>query len=76
MMSIPVSITIPTPTPMPRGRGIHSTGRFGDIKRFRCNMDDVRIIAQASQLLGLTESEFMRWCSTQVAKKLMETEDG
>lgn len=72
MSDIPLQITIPTPTPAPRARGIHSSGRFGDVLRFRCSLQDKEAITKAASLLGLTDSEFMRACAVSIAARILE----
>lgn len=72
MGELPLRISVPLPTPAPRARGINSTGRFGDVLRFRCSLTDKGFIEQAAKLLGLSDSEFMRTCAVSIAKAILE----
>ena len=72
MADLPLRVTIPLPTPRPRARGIHSTGRFGDVLRFRCSLTDKDAIAKAASLLGLTDSEFIRACAVNIAEEIIK----
>ena len=76
MKQFPATVTIPTPMHTPRVRGVqahgpHALGVLGENIRVRVNAVDHADIVVLCEMLGMTTSEFMRWCAVEVARRLL-----
>jgi len=61
-------IEIPTPSIIPRGKGINGTAYGNDTSiRTRLPKHERKSVEAAADALGLTPSNFIRWCAVQVA---------
>jgi hypothetical protein len=67
-----LTITIPFPSHIPRARGIHAVGKFGTVLKAKCSRDEEEAVQAAADKLGLTKSEFIRWCSVYSAREIMK----
>ncbi len=65
-----LSIIIPIPTHIPRARGVHATGTFGAETRVRLHNDELVLIQQQADALGVTVANFIRHCTVETAKAL------
>lgn len=68
----PSTITIYTPMPEVRPRGVHSLGTLASTLSLKVSQNDRVIVKRASTLLDMTPAAFMRWCSIEAAKKVIE----
>lgn len=68
-------VTIPLPQPIPDGKGVHAARHINPFT-FRLSIADEEVIIKASEVLGVTKSNFVRWCATQVAMKIIERTGG
>lgn len=60
-------IEIPVPQSIPRGKGINGTAYNNDAIRTRTTKQEREVIEKAADKLGITPSNFIRWCSVQAA---------
>lgn len=65
-----IEITIPVPSYIPRARGIHAVGKFGTLLKAKCTADEKELVQQAAEQMGVTYSEFIRWCAVKCAKEI------
>lgn len=63
----PIKVTIPAPSEIPRARGPNSTGKYGGNLRVRCSNQEYDLVFDEAALLGVTPSNFCRWCIVQTA---------
>lgn len=66
-----LTITIPFPSYIPRARGIHAVGKFGTLLKAKCTTAEKELVRQAAEQIGVTPSEFIRWCSAKSAKEIL-----
>lgn len=66
-----LSITIPFPSYLPRARGIHAVGKFGSMFKAKCTVEEKELVNGAAAHIGVTPTEFIRWCSVHVAKEVL-----
>jgi hypothetical protein len=67
-----LQVTIPFPSYIPRARGIHAVGKFGTLLKAKCSLDEKEIVQRAAEHIGVSPSEFIRWCSSKVAQEVMK----
>lgn len=67
-----LSLTIPFPSYIPRARGIHAIGKFGTMFKARCTLDEKKLIQDAADKAGVSETDFVRWCTTHCAKEVLK----
>lgn len=67
-----VTITIPFPSYIPRARGIHAVGKFGTLLKAKCTLAEKELVQKAAEQIGVTPSEFIRWCSAKCAKEIID----
>lgn len=69
-----VQITIPFPSHIPRARGIHAVGKFGTLFKAKCTVEEKELVQQAADAIGITYSEFIRWCAVYSAKEILDVQ--
>lgn len=69
---LPLQIVIPTPMPSVIQHGIHATTTFERHVKFRCNKRQQDEIDLAAQLCGMKRADFVRFCATHTARKIIE----
>jgi hypothetical protein len=67
-----LEITIPFPSYIPRARGIHAVGKFGTIFKAKCALEEKEIVQRAADHIGVSPSEFIRWCVTKSAEEVLK----
>lgn len=65
-----VTIVRPMPSSVPRGNNTSRTQQ--PTRSLRINEDQLIAIDEAAQLMGMTRSSYMSWCSYQVALDLIK----
>lgn len=65
-----ITVTIPFPSYIPRARGIHAVGKFGTLLKAKCTLAEKELVQQAADQVGVSYSEFIRWCATKCAKEI------
>jgi hypothetical protein len=63
----PIKVTIPVPSEIPRARGLNSTIGYGGNLRIRCTNSDYDLVFEEAIRLGVTPSNFARWCIVETA---------
>lgn len=66
-----VTIEIPFPSYIPRARGIHAVGKFGTLFKAKCSLEEKELVQKAANHIGVSYSEFIRWCSVYCAKEVL-----
>jgi hypothetical protein len=67
------TVTIPRPMPSTYTRGQTVDRTFSDSPMsFRASADQKDLIERAAQALGMTPSDFNRWCSFRVALTVLD----
>jgi hypothetical protein len=66
-----IQITIPFPSYIPRARGIHAVGKFGTQFKAKCSLTEKEIVDKAADAIGITSSEFVRWCVVKSAEEVL-----
>jgi hypothetical protein len=61
------TVTIPRPMPSMYKRGLAADHEGASTRTVRIPIDEIMIIDKASQMLSMSRSSFMRWCSYNVA---------
>lgn len=67
-----LSITIPFPSYIPRARGIHAVGKFGTLFKAKCTQAEKDLIHEAASKIGISDTDFVRWCVTHSAKEVLK----
>jgi hypothetical protein len=67
-----VTLTIPFPSYIPRARGIHAAGKFGTLFKAKCTLEEKEVVQQAAHHLGISPTEFVRWCTVHCAKEVLK----
>lgn len=67
-----VTLTIPFPSYIPRGRGIHAVGKFGSLLKAKCSVAEFEEVQKAADHIGVSRSEFIRWCSVKSAVEVLK----
>lgn len=67
-----VTITIPFPSYIPRARGIHAAGKFGTLFKAKCTQAEKELVQRAADAIGISPTEFIRWCCTHSAKEVLK----
>jgi hypothetical protein len=67
-----LEVTIPFPSYIPRGRGIHAVGKFGAMLKAKCSVAELDAVQEAANLIGVSKSEFIRWCAVKTAERIMK----
>lgn len=67
-----ITITIPFPSYIPRARGIHAVGKFGTIFKAKCTQAEKDLIQEAADHIGISTTDFVRWCVTHSAKEVLK----
>ena len=64
-------IEIPLPHVIPRGKGINGTAYGNDTSiRTRLPKHEREAVYEAAEVMGVTPSNFIRWCAVQVASAI------
>lgn len=66
-----LTLTIPFPSYIPRARGVHSAGKFGTMFKAKCTLDEKEVVQRAARQLGISPTEFTRWCVVHAAKEVL-----
>lgn len=66
-----ITITIPFPSYIPRARGIHAVGKFGTLFKAKCTEAEKELIQTAADTIGVSATDFVRWCVTHCAKEVL-----
>jgi hypothetical protein len=67
-----LTLTIPFPSYIPRGRGIHAVGKFGSLLKAKCSIGEFEEVDKAASKIGVSRSEFIRWCAVKTAAEVMK----
>lgn len=67
-----LTLTIPFPSYIPRARGIHAVGKFGTQFKAKCSIEEKEIVQRAAEHLGISPTEFIRWCSVHSAREVLK----
>lgn len=70
-----ITLTIPFPSYIPRARGIHAVGKFGTLFKAKCTVEEKEIVQKAADVLGISPTEFVRWCVVHSAKEVLNVPD-
>jgi hypothetical protein len=70
----PLKLTIPVPSLFERGKGIDAT-TVGDNIRVRLTLPEKEEILKAVAELGVTKSQYLRWCGLYVSRALFKELD-
>lgn len=67
-----IQLTIPYPSYIPRARGIYAVGKFGTLLKAKCTQEEKELVQKAADHIGVSYSEFIRWCASQCAKEVLK----
>lgn len=65
-----LTVTIPLPSHEKRRRGLSATTTYGSKIYMRCHNTELAQIDAAAAILGLTRSQYMRWCALYAAREI------